>query len=85
MERVASRAEVQDALFAVLAESRGSTLDDVRADCGSGGEIDSLEGVELIAAAEERFGITVSDEELSSHVCSSIPLLAELVVSKLGG
>jgi acyl carrier protein len=75
--------EVEAALYSALAESRGGTLDGVRAAVGGGGDIDSLEGVELVAAAEARFGITIADEELSPRVCSSIPRLADLVVSKM--
>lgn len=74
---------VESWLYAALAESRASTLDAVRAAAGEGGQIDSLEGVELVAAAEVRFGVTIGDEELASKVCRSIPRLAELVAAKL--
>ncbi len=70
-------------LYDVLAESRGMTSSAVRAAVGAGGEIDSLEGVELVAAAEDHFGVEIRDRELSSKLCSSIPRLATLVAAKL--
>lgn len=77
-------AAVEEALYAALAESRGSALDEVRADVGSDGQIDSLEGIELALVAEERFGVHVDDSELTPATCSSIPKLAQLVASKIG-
>ena len=82
MASITLRAEVESELYTALAESRGSTPAAVRAAVGSGGQIDSLEGVELVGAAESRFGVTISDEELS-RVCKSIPRLTELVASKI--
>ena len=77
-----SLAEIEEALYNELAESRGATPAAVRAEVGAGGEIDSLEGVELIAAIEERFDVRISDRELTSKVCSSIPRLARLAAAK---
>lgn len=75
--------DVEAALYEALAEMRRSTLADVRADVCGHDDIDSLEGVELIAAAEERFGIMIEDDEVTSRVCRSIPRLAALVRTKL--
>jgi len=75
--------DIETRLYAALAESRGSTSADVKVTVGQGGEIDSLEGVELVAAAETLFEITIDDGELSPAVCSSIPRLVDLVVSKM--
>lgn len=74
--------DVETALYEALAETRGKTLVDVRASV-RGGEIDSLEGVALIVAAEGRFGIRITDDETSTWVCRSIPRLAALVRRKL--
>src|SRR3569833_245987 len=79
---VEPRSSIEDSLYAALAEQRGSTAAEVRASVGGSGEIDSLEGVGLVAAAETRYGITIAVEEISSSVCSSIPRLAALVLSK---
>lgn len=45
-------------------------------------EIDSLEGVEAILAVEERFGVTIPDDELG-RICRSIPRIADAVVRQL--
>lgn len=74
--------DVEAALYEALAERQGRTPADVRASV-HGGDIDSLEGVELIVAAEVRFGIRIKDDETTSWVCHSIPRLAALVRRKL--
>ena len=75
---------VENGLYSALAESRGSTSAAVRNDVAHGGEIDSLEGVELIVAAESQYGIRIDDDEITPRVCRSVHHLAELVVSKIG-
>jgi len=71
-------------LYDALAQARGQTREEVCQDVtGHAGQIDSLEGVELVTAAEERFRIVIEDDELTSRVCSSIPRLAALVRTKL--
>lgn len=77
-------ASVEEVLCSLLAEARGSTSDAVRTELGDAGEIDSLEGVELIVAAEQRFGIEVQDSEITTRRCRSIPALAELIASRIG-
>ncbi len=79
---MASPSEVKAALYEALANSRGSTPDAVRLEVGAGGEIDSLEGVELVAAMEEQFDVRISDRELTSTICRFIPRLAQLVAEK---
>jgi acyl carrier protein len=81
---VTTPASVEAALYAALAESRGSTPEEARSQVADGGAIDSLEGVGLVIAAEEAFGVRIEDEELTPSVCSSIPELVELVMSKIG-
>ena len=75
--------DVESVLITQLAKSRDSTLEDVLRELEQFGVIDSLEGVELVAEAEMQFGISISDSELSSDVCRSVPALAKLVRSKL--
>jgi len=60
------------------------TLEAVREDVGTGGVIDSLEGVELIIAAEAHFGVTFTDDEITSQICRSIPQLVAAVAAKGG-
>jgi acyl carrier protein len=44
--------------------------------------IDSLEGVELALAAEQRYGVRIPDTELN-RVCRSIPKIAEFIEKRL--
>jgi acyl carrier protein len=44
--------------------------------------IDSLEGVELALAAEQRYGVRIPDAELN-RICRSIPKIAELIEKRL--
>src|SRR5207249_11626415 len=74
--------EVEAILCGALAEHRGVPLGDVRAGVDAGGEIDSLEGVELIIAAEAHFGIKFSDNEITPQLCRSIPDLSAAVAAK---
>jgi len=76
-------ASLEDVLYAALADNRGCTVEVVRAALDAEGAIDSLEGVELVTAAEDRFGITIDDDEVTQRVCRSIPRLAALVRTKL--
>lgn len=83
MSETTDHPDVKAILIAKLAESRGTTQDAVLEELERLGAIDSLEGVELITEAERVFKISVSDEELSSNVCQSIPTIVTLVQSKL--
>jgi acyl carrier protein len=79
-----NEADVESVLITRLAASRGSTREEVLLDLECAGAIDSLEGVELVIEAEQVFGIAISDGEISSDVCRSIPELVALIQSKLG-
>jgi acyl carrier protein len=74
---------IRTVLLRHLAESRGKTVEAVEVEIGAEGLIDSLEGVELVAAAEERFAIRITDRELSSVLCSSLPRLTQAIAAKL--
>ena len=80
---IVNESNVESLLIARLAASRDSTPEEVMLDLERTGAIDSLEGVELVIEAEQTFGIAVSDKELSSEVCQSIPKLVALILSKL--
>jgi acyl carrier protein len=79
-----NEADVEAILITRLAASRGSSREEVLLDLEGAGAIDSLEGVELVIEAEQVFGIAISDRDLSSDVCRSIPELVALIQSKLG-
>lgn len=70
-------------LYLALAEGRGVSRDAARAAVGGDGEIDSVEGVELVAAAEARLGVQIADDERSPRLCRSLPQLADLLATKL--
>lgn len=75
--------DVEAAMISELARNRGVDRDQLLTDLGQEGVVDSLEGLELALAAEQTFGISISDDELSSAVCRSIPSLVRLVQLKL--
>lgn len=77
--------EVEAVLYDTLAKHRNLSREAVRDEVGADGAIDSLEGVELIVAAEAHFGVVFADDEITSQLCRSIPLLAAAVAAKAGG
>lgn len=48
-------------------------------------ELDSMAVVTLITTLEERFGLTVDDDEISGDTFASVGSLAEFVARKLSG
>lgn len=75
--------DIADWIDATLARSRAVPPETARTERESGEEIDSLEGVEIIIAAEAEYGITIEDHELTT-VCSSPHKMAELIAAKVG-
>ena len=49
---------------------------------GGGMDLDSMATLEIVAAIEEGFGITVEDDELTAELFDSVETLAEYVVGK---
>lgn len=49
---------------------------------GGGMDLDSMATLEIIAAIEEEFGITVEDAELTAELFESVEALAEYVATK---
>ncbi len=77
-------ASPRDFLYEALAQARGSSASDVRDElAATEGVIDSLEGIELVLAAEQAFGTCFKDDELKPHLVSSFQELARLVAAKL--
>lgn len=72
--------QIHEYLNEILAESRRAPVAEIRTLIAAGAEIDSLEGVELILAAEARYGVRFEDEVVS-QVCRSIPQLAQVVLA----
>ncbi len=72
---------IEDGIYECLAAIRGATPAAVRTTLGAGGVIDSLQGVELLVAAEARFGVHIADADLTSQVCRSVPRMADLIAA----
>ncbi len=49
---------------------------------GGGMDLDSVATLEIVAAIEEAFGITVEDDELTAELFDSVEVLAEYVADK---
>lgn len=75
--------DIESFLIERLAASREVTPAEVRESIVAAGEIDSMEGVELILAAEAKFGVDVPHDVLTSDLCRSLDQLVTLVRSKL--
>ena len=65
-------------------EERAGTLDGSTLLFGSMPEFDSMAVVELVVALEQRFGITISEDEVTGEVFESLGSLTALVDSKIG-
>jgi acyl carrier protein len=63
-------------------QDRSATIDADTQLLGSLPELDSMAVLELIAALEERFGISVDDDEVTAEVFDTLGTLAALVDSK---
>lgn len=64
------------------ARSRGASADAGSTEGPIENTIDSLEGVELALAAEQRYGVQIPDAELN-RLCRSIPKMAEWIEKRL--
>lgn len=78
---------VLDDVKAVLVETlgvedRAETLDASTPLLGSLPELDSMAVLELVLALEERFGISVDDEDISADVFETLTSLTSYVDSK---
>lgn len=79
-----STEEVESFLCTQLAQLGPQSLGPRPAQAAVYGVIDSLQGLELTLAIENRYGIRFKDAELNSGLLRSIPRLAQLVASKVG-
>lgn len=84
MERTSSTLDdVTSVVVSVLGiEDRASTLDAATPLLGSVPELDSMAVLELIAAIEAKFGIEVTDEEVTGALFDTLGSLAAFVDSK---
>jgi acyl carrier protein len=80
----ATLADVKSVVVTTLGiEDRADTLDAGTPLLGSIPELDSMAVVELVAALEERFGITIDDEDVTGDVFETLGSLSAFVDGKL--
>lgn len=76
--------EVKDLLVSVLGiEDRAATIDAGTPLLGNLPELDSMAVLELVAAIEQRFGVTIDDDEVTAEVFDTLGSLTALVDAKL--
>ncbi|BEL08487.1 acyl carrier protein [Actinoplanes sichuanensis] len=76
--------DVKAVLVSVLGiEDRAATIDAGTQLLGNLPELDSMAVLELVAALEERFGVTIDDDEVTADVFETLESLAGLIDSKL--
>jgi acyl carrier protein len=76
--------EVKAVLVETLGvEDRAATIDASTPLLGSLPELDSMAVLELVAALEQRFGITVDDDDVTAEVFESLGSLTAFVQEKL--
>lgn len=80
--------KVLEELLAVLDEAlslggRSAAFDRQTALLGAVPELDSMAVVTLISSLEERFGITVDDDDIDGDTFATVGALADFVAAKL--
>ena len=84
---LASTATTEDVKAVVVTilgiEDRADTIDASTPLLGSMPELDSMAVVELVAALEARFGVTIDDDDVTAEVFETLASLTALVESKL--
>jgi acyl carrier protein len=77
--------DIEGFLISRLAEREGVSVEEIRGSIATIGGIDSLAGVELILDAEERYGVSIPDDAVSSAICRSVSELARLIRAQVAG
>ncbi|SDT55631.1 acyl carrier protein [Actinoplanes derwentensis] len=76
--------DVKAVLVSVLAiEDRAATIGADTQLLGNLPELDSMAVLELIAALEERFGVSIDDDEVTAEVFDTLGTLAALIDEKI--
>ena len=76
--------DVKAVLVSVLGlEDRAATINAGTPLLGSLPELDSMAVLELVAALEQRFGVTIDDDDVTAEVFETLQTLAALVDEKL--
>jgi acyl carrier protein len=75
--------DVKQVLIATLGiEDRAATLDASTPLFGGLPELDSMAVVELVVALEQRFGLTINDDEITSEAFESLGSLTAFIDAK---
>lgn len=75
--------DVKAVLVSVLGiEDRAATIDAGTPLLGSLPELDSMAVLELVAAFEQRFGVTIDDDEVTAEAFETLGSLTDLVAGK---
>jgi acyl carrier protein len=81
----ATTEDVKSVVVEILGvEDRAASIDASTPLLGSMPELDSMAVVELVAALETRFGVTIDDDDVTAEAFETLASLTELVESKLG-
>jgi acyl carrier protein len=76
--------DVKAVLVSVLGiEDRAATIDAGTPLLGNLPELDSMAVLELVAALEQRFGVTIDDDDVTAEAFDTLGSLTALVDSKL--
>jgi acyl carrier protein len=76
--------DVKAVLVSVLGiEDRAATIHAGTPLLGSLAELDSMAVLELVAAIEQRFGVTIDDDEVTAEVFDTLGSLAAMVDDKV--
>lgn len=85
LTRTTTLHDVRAVLVEILSiEDRAEALDASTPLLGSLPELDSMAVLELIAALEQRFGITIEDDDVTDDVFESLGTLSAFIDRKLG-
>jgi acyl carrier protein len=82
MDRTEIERELRELIRDARSRAPGTQTDQAGAGAVVENIIDSLEGVELALAAEQKFGVRIPDSDLN-RVCRSIPKMAELIEKRM--
>jgi acyl carrier protein len=76
--------DVKDVVVATLSlQSRADTIEESTPLLGAVPELDSMAVMELLVALEQRFGVTIADDDVSGDIFETLGTLAAFVSSKL--
>ena len=81
MDRAALSAEVKELLSTGLRlDVRPADIQDDAPIFGEGLGLDSIDALELVVLVEERFNVTIPDEEVGKRAFGSVAALADFIV-----